>query len=360
MKSRKLIYLLALIGLILVNSLYISYEFMIILIVVVAVGVFSFVMQKISVARAELYVLFNKDSIVLGDTIKVGMKLSNNFLLRTPWAQASVVIRCSEGEHEKGTVNLTGYDSSKRVGRADFYIKPQHAGVVYLHMNELEIRDYMHMFSTRMRYDYVRKAYVFPEIIRALSEGDGENNQEESSITSTYKRECDEVVDLRNYREGDAMNRIHWKLSSVQDEYIVKQYGEEADRRVYLCADLTLYDDETFRDDLDKIYQWVYSIAVRVIERGGTIGLLAWDGSMDSVYECGAADMETLDICMQGLMDIRCSRDALTKLDSVMDWSSREQQVQPIVVTNHDYESDIYRMVNVTEGHLQELLPDIC
>lgn len=359
MKSRKLIYILSLIGLVLVNSLYISYQFMIILIVVIAVGVFSFIMQRVSVERSRLFVKFNKNRAVCGEKVKVDMILDNRFILRVPWAKADMVIRVSDGEHTEKSVLISKYNRRRKVSKAEVFIDTNHCGVVYLHMKQLEIRDYIHMFSTRLRFDYLRKIYIFPEVIKANVLDNGEYEEYASSTIISHIRESDEIVELRDYREGDAMNRIHWNLSTAHDEYIVKQYGEELDTRSYICADLSLYDRESFRDDLDRIYQWVYSIAVRVIEKGGTAVIIGWDDSVSGVYEGEASELEVLDECMENLMDIKCSKDALSKLNNVMEWSDIELEKQPIIVTSNDYDSDIYQMLSIKKDDLAEILSHI-
>ncbi|MBQ4284422.1 MAG: DUF58 domain-containing protein [Lachnospira sp.] len=359
MRSRKLIYLLGIVGLVILNSLYISYQFMIILIVLIAVGLFCFFVQKVSVARAMLYVAFDKSNVTFGDVIKVGVMLDNRFILRTPWARANVTIRCSNGEHETRVINLNRYDNLKKVNKNKFSITPKHCGVVYLHMNDCVIRDYLHMFSTTLKYNFVRKAYVFPKLVKPESKVENDVQNDSSEDVVLNRRENDEIVELREYQEGDRINRIHWNLSSVYDEYIVKQYGEEVDTRAYICADLSVADKENFRDDLDKIYQWVYSIAAEIIDKNGTVVLMAWDESRNSIYEVEAVEQSELDICMQGLMDIRCSRDAMTRLDKYMDWEEREYQKRPMVVTAEDYESDIYEILKVTEDDLQEVLSQL-
>jgi hypothetical protein len=47
-----------------------------------------------------------------------------------------------------------------------------------------------------------------------------------------------EVFALREYRDGDMQNRIHWKLSSRSDEFIVKEPSEQVNSRVLIIPDL--------------------------------------------------------------------------------------------------------------------------
>ncbi len=358
MKSRKLLYLLSVISLVIVNSLYISYQYMIVLIVVIAVGVFSFVVQKMSVSRGVLYVLFEKNQYTMGDNIKIGVKYDSRCLFPVPWAQADIVVRSLNKEHYNRKVVLKKYSMAERASKAAIELNAEHCGVIYVSMRDFIVRDYLNIFSDNLRFDFVRKTYIFPQIVRAERHNQSENC-DEMVASSLRKRENDEIIDLRNYQEGDALNRIHWNLSSVYDEYIVKQYAQNIDIQTYICADLTLNESDTFIDDLDKIYQWVYSVATRVVECGGTVILVAWDESKGSLYEAQVSELEVLDESMEHLLEIKCSKDALLKLDKALDWESRECYRRPIVVTNSDYESDIYQIVKVGEDDLGKFLSDI-
>ena len=48
-----------------------------------------------------------------------------------------------------------------------------------------------------------------------------------------------EEHELRPYREGDAVNLIHWKLTEKTDTTIVREPQEQIRKRVVLCMDLT-------------------------------------------------------------------------------------------------------------------------
>ena len=56
-----------------------------------------------------------------------------------------------------------------------------------------------------------------------------------------------EVIDLRPYRQGDAINHIHWNLSTIGDDYIVKQYGSSIESKNIIVADIIPVENEEDR-----------------------------------------------------------------------------------------------------------------
>ena len=77
-----------------------------------------------------------------------------------------------------------------------------------------------------------------------------------------------EVIDLRPYRQGDAINHIHWNLSTIGDDYIVKQYGSSIESKNIIVADIIPVENEEDRYMLDKLYSALYSVGNVFAENG--------------------------------------------------------------------------------------------
>ena len=51
-------------------------------------------------------------------------------------------------------------------------------------------------------------------------------------------RDKSEISNIREYRMGDSLKTIHWKLSSKSEEWQVKDYNTNNDRHTYIFVDL--------------------------------------------------------------------------------------------------------------------------
>lgn len=76
-------------------------------------------------------------------------------------------------------------------------------------------------------------------------------NEEDEFVLSFEETDNTEVLDLREFADGDSVNKIHWKLSMNSDDFIVRQYGEEVEKRNTIIVDLTKVKTDKFRDKLD-------------------------------------------------------------------------------------------------------------
>ena len=74
-----------------------------------------------------------------------------------------------------------------------------------------------------------------------------------------------EDYDLRDYRAGDPLRSIHWKLSSKKDELVVRETLEPRQAEVVLT-----YDHFGHPEELDKTFDKLAALSRRLLERGRT------------------------------------------------------------------------------------------
>jgi hypothetical protein len=121
-------------------------------------------------------------------------------------------------------------------------------------------------------------------------------------------------VDLREYQQGNPLGRIHWKLSSLGEDFVVKQFGENVKCTVRIIVDL---DTENDRALLDKIYAWSLSLGLLCVERGMSGEFIAWDAQYDDYVTLGFATADEAYVSMEKLYEVKTQADSLKKLESV-------------------------------------------
>lgn len=103
-------------------------------------------------------------------------------------------------------------------------------GVVHIEVHNATIYDEIRLFKAKIRLSISDKVYILPKY--RLNEGlENEINKREiieSNTHDLYKPGGDvsEIFEIREYREGDKTNRIHWKLSGKAVGLLVKEYSK--------------------------------------------------------------------------------------------------------------------------------------
>ena len=71
-----------------------------------------------------------------------------------------------------------------------------------------------------------------------------------------------DIYDIREFEDGDKLNKIHWKLSSKQDEWMVRDTKSSLEQKVYVFFDLC--SDE----DLNEMFTQKTSLCAKILEMG--------------------------------------------------------------------------------------------
>lgn len=134
----------------------------------------------------------------------------------------------------------------KNSQRITFQLKSKFCGIIKIRTSYISIFDPLRIFRFKTGQNIQTEVAVMPEgheISGIVHYTDRVN--EESDVFSEHRPGDDpsEVFDLREYNPGDKLNRIHWKLSSKKDEFIVKEYSLPIDVPCSLLLDLKCYED---------------------------------------------------------------------------------------------------------------------
>lgn len=356
MRSRKVILIVGIIGLLVVNSRYTDYRFYILLWLILLVAGVSFAVQRLTLYRGQFYARFDEDYTHIGAKLKLNVMYDTDFHLRAPWVKVTIAVSTSGDASEKIYESvLTPQYSKNGIQAAEIYIDVEHCGVISCTIKKVEVRDYIHIFSSVTRYEHRVKAYSLPDPIELETDSICNYELYEESYGVAGNSD-DEVINLRDYMETDTMNRIHWLLSTITEDFVVKEYGEPLQRMVYLCPDLSLYEAEEFSDNLDRIYQWLYSLAAILLQEDCVVVLMTWDEAAKSIWSRELSKLYELNACFGQLMEVRCVKDALAKFDRAFLRSGLlgDMKGAPVIVTYKDYESDTYMILNVSEGETDD------
>lgn len=101
-------------------------------------------------------------------------------------------------------------------------------GQVLCSLSRGRLSDYMGLFSLPLRISQKSSVLFYPTVYEpvlfteqtAMPDSEGERYSQTAS-----GNDPSELFDLREYREGDKISRIHWKLSQKSEEMLVKDFG---------------------------------------------------------------------------------------------------------------------------------------
>ena len=129
-----------------------------------------------------------------------------------------------------------------RYGKCVGKMKLDVSGRYEIKASGVRIYDAFHIFSIRKKVGGTAYIYVLPQCYLVPVEVT-KNTRDFVTDSDVYysdvrSDDSTEVYQVREYRPGDRMTRIHWKLSARQDEIMVRDTSKALSCPVIICMDL--------------------------------------------------------------------------------------------------------------------------
>ncbi|MCD8214421.1 MAG: DUF58 domain-containing protein [Clostridiales bacterium] len=173
--------------------------------------------------------------------------------------------------------NLTGKEETQKVNFSalpfvtkKLTLKPvlKGCGVIEISLKKIIIRDFAKIFKFSKRPKLSFKQYIFPKKvpvdISAFLAKTGISLDEDKFSEEKSGHDPSEIFGIREYREGDSLRQIHYKLSAKRDKLISKEYSLPIDREItVICSPFF----ESLKDT-DSFYNTVYSLSGELIKIG--------------------------------------------------------------------------------------------
>jgi len=208
----------------------------------------------------------------LGDTIELRYELRNDHRFGKLWLE--VFEESNWPEHLPGRVlSIAG----QKERRWKVLVRALRRGRFHLGPIVLRSGDPFGLFSTEMRLDAPALILVYPKVAPlphwqlpgSLLEGGVLTGQRSLQATSM-------VMGIREYRPGDAYNRIHWRSSARHRTLQVKEFelDKTADLWIYLDLDRHWHRGEGELATIERAVTVIASVIAKALREHRSVGLV--------------------------------------------------------------------------------------
>ena len=224
------------------------------------------------------------DSCRAGDAVPVTITVRN----RSPLfcARADAVLRLHHGfgsvdESLQLRFPIRQHNST----RMTFQIRAAYCGEITVELKRLTAFDLLLLTSTRIRRQMAAvKLTVLPRpVLIPLEETAPHADHPDSEKFADHPGDDpSEVFGIREYQPGDAVSRMHWKLSSRSDTMYVKEFSAPIEKNcVILCEYHYPAEKQPYLQDAQAFLTLVYSLACEIISRGHICEICWCNGSAE-------------------------------------------------------------------------------
>lgn len=234
MRKNRIIYLLFVLAGVYLAILYDEYISLVILLLLLVMPLISLLCFPFWRKQIKVRSSSSETIIKMGEECKFIIQLTNQsiFPVTNGTLQVNYRNQLDEDFQEKNIrFQLDGKGSQKII--MTFYGK--HCGMLEFFCDDIFVYDYFGRHSIKIKNKQEKKkkveVMVVPDYEYTDEQLEEEIGSEKEHSLDIYGEDNSEVKGIREYRQGDALKHIHWKLSSKQKQLMVKEFTSERSER---------------------------------------------------------------------------------------------------------------------------------
>ena len=210
------------------------------LITVLALPFFSLIIAVIE--RFALKLVFDCASVTVerGTEVRVQLTVKNRFVFPC----SSIFITASmpdiEDKREAKLIFSLGILQTKQL---NFLYPSNFRGEFEISVNNAYMYDILKIFKLKKSFNYKKSVLVVPKIYNTVGGGDCGLTTEQETVLQTSDFSGGERSFVRKYSNGDDIRKIHWKLSSKQEDYMVWTDVKNRFQNAVVFCDVSEYSD---------------------------------------------------------------------------------------------------------------------
>lgn len=212
----------------------------------------------ISILLISLPVLSYNITKYASGKLTVSLELTTDLLTLGINNPTFIPVSCADITIDFYSLFYGGYESethslslkARGISRLDFPLRLEKYGIYEAHAGNMTLYDPLHLFTFVKDIKLTGSITLMPEAIPLEKRVEivYEEGFDEFTDTGRKGNASSNVTDIREYRPGDRLSRIHWKLTEKLDTLIVKE--NEATSSNDFTVLLELY--QPSREDCDK------------------------------------------------------------------------------------------------------------
>ena len=198
------------------------------------------------------------------------VRIRNSALLPVMRYGCRVSIRNDLTEEEQ-TVTLTGGIGARGESSQNILLQSRYCGRLRVRISRFTLLDYLGMLPMQAPANAEARLTILPNLFPMDADMTARPAYADDGASDRRGEDRSEVYQLREYRPGDDIRQIHWKLSSKLDELILKEASQPESRSL-----LVFWDKRTGTpQQMDALAEVVSSTGAALLQ-GGVQYTLCW------------------------------------------------------------------------------------
>lgn len=244
---------------------------------------------------------------------------------------------------EKGRLKIRFSVDAGRKRDRRIVVPMNNCGNLAITVEKVRVYDYLSIFAWTVGKNFeTQNVLILPPLKEMYLGRDRWYNEtnEDSDRFSLYKKGDDpsEIFDIREYMDGDKIQRIHWKLSKKTGDLMVKEGSLPLTKAVNIFVDLCVPGVKDVRHErANLLVQGIYSIAMFMTEHGIPQKYIWYDEKNEMVQERLVEQEEELLWMFQDLFQCHTTDRSEALVEAYLAWEEGKALESALYLTVADH-----------------------
>lgn len=238
--------------------------------------VFMGIILVITVKRLKIKISGVPDRVTRGEKLTIRVHVKNPMVLPVSSCVVNMLYR-TDGDKKFRRYSMSVPVRARSSEVIVMNLTPEHCGTVECIIKHASVFDLIGLFSARIRLGTSFSCAVMPKELPFAAEDSLKGADSVSGICTGARTDGEppDAAEMRDYRDGDRMNRIHWKLSSRSENFIVKEFSGHTTAHILAVPDLAACKKA---DEADRVLDVYASLMRCAVSCGISADVLLKDG----------------------------------------------------------------------------------
>ena len=270
MATYRIIYGTVLTAALVFSQMYAGHLSSVILITVLLLPCISLFMAVVSRFAFKLRFDGKREVLCKGSELYIRIPVSNRFIF--PFSSAVIEASMPTGQDNKKAVMVFSL-APLQSRLLKITVPTAYRGEYDLTLERVIFWDLFRIFKITKKLKLSKNVLVVPRLFDVRGgQGDFASAEDDTRFVSVNS-EAGERSFVRKYTDGDEVRRIHWKLSSKQEDYMVWQSTKGQASEISVLCDLTDFG----ADRADTIIEAGLAVCLYDLQRGKASALYCYD-----------------------------------------------------------------------------------
>lgn len=229
-------------------------------------GLICYIYGKIEVELTSAVHITNK-----GEQIPISIQINNPTIFPLPNLKLYLTYKNAFSTRKYKRAIMVSLDHKANTSVL-CHFNSRYTGNMEIVLEGIRLFDYLKLFSLKKRFFKETRVAVLPFYYDIL-EGNivSKSTQLIESDNYSHTKKGDdpsEVFAIREYREGDRLQRIHWKLSRKADQLMIKEFSDPANCSILLFINFSIPKEVSVLAFMDAIIECALSFSFHFLNVG--------------------------------------------------------------------------------------------